>query len=272
MKLARTFRAPQSPLYASAYLLCGGSPTTVVATWNAVTNGAFQVTIDGTARSITGIDFSAATTMAEIAALIQTALRAVTSGSEVVIYDSTSTRFVIISGITTSSSAITKLTAGASGTDISGAGAGAFMDGDVGATGEVVVNASLGYQTLTNSFATLGEQFAIAHAGQLSIKFVHKAQASTQQVTAYLEVSDDSIGTAEASSNWHPIGVQDASGGATSVLTEEEYQYQLNVATDTADNFATPLRYTDVAQKARIRVKANVSAGFIKASVGLVEH
>lgn len=272
MKLARPLFFPERDKYASAYLLGGTSPTTVVATWNAVTNGGFRITIDGVARSITGLDFSLATTMAEIAAIIQVGIRALTTGSEVVIYDSTATRFVIISGITTSASAITKLTAAASGTDISGAGATAFMDGDVGATGEVVVDAALGYQTLTNDFATLGSQFAISHAGQMSLKLVHKAQASTQQVTAYMEVSDSPISTAEADSIWHPIGAQDASGGGTSLLTEEEYQYTLNVATGTSDNPSTPLRYTDTAVKARIRVKANVAAGRIKASNAIVEH
>lgn len=272
MKLARTFRAPQNTVYAPAYLLCGGSPTTVVATWSAVTNGAFQVTIDGTARSVTGIDFSAVTTMAEIASTIQTALRAVTSGSENVIWDATSSRFIVQSGSTASTSAITKLTAGASGTDISGAGATAFMDGDAGATGEVVVDASLGYQNLTQSFATLGEQFSIAHAGQMSLKMVHKAQATTQTMTYYMETSDDPISTTEANSIWHPIGAQDSAGGSPSVLTDEDYQVTTVAATATTDSPKVPLRYTDTAQKARIRVKGNVVAGRCKATLGLVEH
>lgn len=275
MKLARMFRSPESTLYASAYLLCGGSPTTVVATWNGVTDGAFQVTIDGVARSVTAIDFSSGvTTMALVASTIQTALRAVTSGSEQVIWDSVFGRFVIISGSTASTSAISKLTAGASGTDISGAGGTAFMDGDAGATGEEVVNAAQGYQTLTNVAATLQRQFPISHAGQMSLKMVHKAHATTNspKLTFFLEVSDDPMSTSEANSTWHPIGVQDSSGGSPSTLSEENYQYTGPAATSTSDYPIVPLRYTDTAQKARIRVLSNVSAGRVKGTMGYVEH
>jgi len=274
MKLARTLRTPSAQAYASAYLLGGTSATTVVATWNAVTDGAFQITIDGVAISVTGIDFTTPTTMALVAATIQTALRLATGGSEVVLFDTAFSRFVIISGKITSSSAISKLTAGASGTDISGAGATAFMDADAGASNEVVVDAALGYQTLTGSFATLGEQFTIAHAGQMSLKMVHKAQATTNSptVTYYMETSDDPIKTAETDSVWHPIGGQDSVGGSPSVLTNEDYQVTSAAATGTSDIPQVPLRYTDTAQKARVRIKSNVVSGRAKASFGIVEH
>lgn len=274
MKLARKVPIVSPQAYSAAYLLCGSSPTTTIGTWTAVTDGEFTVTIDGTSYDITGIDFSSGvTTLADVASTVQTAIRAATSGSEVVRYDTGSTRFVIISGSTESTSQVSVLSAvsGGGGTDISGAGT-AFLDGDSGAADESAVAAELGYQTLTSSYATIGQQFSVAHAGQLSVKPIHKATASGEQVSLYVEVSDDPIGTAEASSDWHRIGIQESSGGSSADITESEYEYDLNAATDANDNPAVPLRYTTVSQKARIRAKSTIDGGLIRGTTALVEH
>lgn len=268
-KLASVFRAPDNKAtYAPAYLTCGTSPTTVVATWAAVTNGAFQVTIDGVARSVTGIDFSTAVTMADVASLIQTALRAVTGGSELVVW--TGAIFVVYSGITTSSSSISKLTAGASGTDISGAGATAFMDGDAGATGEVVVNAALGYANITStSFFTLYMPFSVAHAGRVSVKARYLPQASGQTMTYKVDVTDDDFSVAEADALWHNMGAQDNPGGTTATLTQENFQYPLT-SSGTSEETMVPLTFDDIiAQRARIQIKGSVPMGRVRFSVGL---
>ncbi len=123
--------------YTPAYLTGGNAPETTIAIWDSVSDGAFQITIDGVARSITGLNFNspAVTSMAEVAAVIQAGIRAVTSSTETCTWSGT--EFVISSVNTTASSAITVTTAGASGTDISGAGAGAYMDCDGGSTAAV---------------------------------------------------------------------------------------------------------------------------------------
>lgn len=272
MKLARVYRTPLPNAYAEGYLRGGTGATTVAGTFAAVSDGEFTISIDGTAYDITAIDFTGLGTMALVAAAIQTAIRAAAGGAEIVEF--LTDHFVIISGITGSTSAVSKATAvsGGSGTDISGAGATPFMDCDAGATGEIVVAAEAGYQTLTTSARTLGKQFSIAHAGQLSLKPVHKAYAAGETPTVYIEVSDDPIGTAEASSLWHPIGVQESPGGAVAEIQESEYQYDLNISTTTTDETATPLRYTAVSQKARVRAFSDFPQGRIKVSVGLVEH
>jgi hypothetical protein len=126
----QSFKGQLGFLYTPAFLTCGSSPTTAVATWEAVTDGAFQLTIDGTARSITALDFTNVGSLDQVASVIQAGIRTVTSGLEEVEWNGTA--FLIKSGATTSSSAMTVLTAGASGTDISGAGATAFLDGDTG--------------------------------------------------------------------------------------------------------------------------------------------
>lgn len=272
MKLARALQHPERDVYASAFLRGGTSATAVFGTWGSVTDGEFAISIDGVAYDVTGIDFTGVADMDDVAAQIQSSLRAATGGSEVVVWETD--HFVIISGVTTSSSAVSKAStvSGGSGTDISGAGGTAYMDADAGASDEEVGAAALGYQTLTTSFSTLGRQFSIAHAGQMSLKMVHKARASGKTMTYYIEVSDDKIDVAEGSSTWHPIGAQDNAGGSPAVLTDEDYQITTPSSADTSDDERVPLRYTDTAMKARILVKGSEYGGRCKSTLALVEH
>lgn len=124
--------------YTPAYLTGGNAPETTIAIWDSVSDGEFAITIDGVAREITGLDFTTpVTTMADVAAIIQAGIRSVTSSTETCTWSGT--EFVITSADTTASSAITKTStvAAPAGTDISGAGAGAYMDCDAGSTAAV---------------------------------------------------------------------------------------------------------------------------------------
>ena len=116
-----------------ATLTGGTNALATVADWKLVTDGEFSITIDGVARDITGIDFSGCGDMIQVASTLQTAIRAVTSGSEIVDWDTD--HFIIKSeDWTTVASAITETStygAGA-GTDISGAGASNYLDCDSG--------------------------------------------------------------------------------------------------------------------------------------------
>lgn len=117
-------------IYTPAFLTGGTSATTVVATWNAVTNGTFNITINGVARSVTWLNFSTDTTTAQIASRIQTAIRALTSSTETVVFSTN--QFIISSVNTTLSSAITVTSAQGTGTDISWVGGTAFLDAETG--------------------------------------------------------------------------------------------------------------------------------------------
>jgi len=123
-------------VYTPAYAFCGSGATQLVATWAGTTNASFRVTVDGTVRDVTALDFTGITSMTGAAAKMQTALRAVTSREETITWtaDGTSTGFTVTSANTTSGSAISLLSAvgAGTGTDISGAGATAYMDCDSG--------------------------------------------------------------------------------------------------------------------------------------------
>lgn len=123
--------------YDPAQLFGGTGATTNIATWQAVTDGSFTITIDDTEYDITGLDFSTVTDMIDVSAIIQAGIRAATSAEENVLFNVD--QFVIMSADTTIGSYVSKASAQGAGTDISGAGATAFMDCDAGAANEYLV-------------------------------------------------------------------------------------------------------------------------------------
>ena len=99
-----------------------------------MSDGSFRITIDGTAYNVDAIDFTTlggGDAMSDCATIIQTALRAATSGTETVAWSTD--HFVITSAITTSTSQVSVATTstGTVGTDVSGE-ATAWMDCESG--------------------------------------------------------------------------------------------------------------------------------------------
>lgn len=91
-----------------------------LAVWNGISNGGFDVTIDGALKQVTAVNLSAAVSLNNIASLIQTRLQVVASGATCTF---NGTRFIIRSGTTGPSSTIsyTTIPTGAGGpADISG--------------------------------------------------------------------------------------------------------------------------------------------------------
>ena len=118
-------------VYTPAYLT--GDTPSALAVFDSVNDGSFRATdIDGTAYNVDAIDLTSATTEAEVATLLQTALRAATGGSETVAYSGGF--YVFTSGDTTSSSNFAVLTTstGTVGTDLSGAGGTPYLNADSG--------------------------------------------------------------------------------------------------------------------------------------------
>jgi len=128
MQSKNTIKAPAT--YTPALLTGGTNATSVIGTWNAVTDGSVRITIDGTQRDVSGLDFNADADMDAVAATIQAGIRAATSSTETVVWSTN--KFIVSSVNTTATSAITVASSAGVGTDISGAGATNFMDCDTG--------------------------------------------------------------------------------------------------------------------------------------------
>lgn len=101
----------------SGQLFCGplSSANSLLSAWTTITNGSFKVQVDGgSLQSILSLNFSAALSLSGVAGIITAAITGATCT-----YDAVNNRFVFTSGTTGATSAVSFLTAGASGTDIS---------------------------------------------------------------------------------------------------------------------------------------------------------
>ena len=87
--------------------------TVTLDTLKAITNGAFGIKVDGNTKTLTGLDFSSATSFGDVATVITTGLT-----GAVCSYDSVQKKFVITSATTGATSIIDYGTAPASGTDL----------------------------------------------------------------------------------------------------------------------------------------------------------
>jgi Protein of unknown function (DUF3383) len=102
----------------SAYLR-GFTVSAVAAGYAAILDGAFDISIDGVNRQISGLDFTGVTTMAMVAAVIQARLQAALAATTCV-WDATNARFVVTSPTNGQTSAVLGAVAPtAIGTDVS---------------------------------------------------------------------------------------------------------------------------------------------------------
>ncbi len=79
----------------SGYLR-GFTVSATVGDYTAIDDGAFGVSLDGTVRQVTGLDFTSASTMAAVAAIIQTRLQAALAAVKCA-WDAVNARFVVTS-------------------------------------------------------------------------------------------------------------------------------------------------------------------------------
>jgi hypothetical protein len=84
--------------------------------WQAITNGAFKISLDGVEKSLSAMDFSGAANLNAVAAVIQAKLTLAAAGATIV-FDGN--RFVVKSATTGATSTVDYAVAPAAGTDIS---------------------------------------------------------------------------------------------------------------------------------------------------------
>lgn len=110
-------------LTATAPYIRSTQSLTALATLKAITDGSAQISMGGVIYELTSLDFSSATSYADIASTLQTAIQANTAGgtlwtSATVSYNATYSSFVLTGG-ETGTNTIDYAIAGSSGTDIS---------------------------------------------------------------------------------------------------------------------------------------------------------
>jgi hypothetical protein len=144
VKIGRLFTGVQ------AGYLKGGAVSSTVGTYTGVSNGGFDITINGVLKQLTGIDLSGAASMAAVAADLQTALAAAVA-STTCVWNATLSCFIITSPTTGTSSSIgyaTAPTGGGSPTDMSA------LLGLTGVTGALAVT-GIAAETTTSGLNAL---------------------------------------------------------------------------------------------------------------------
>ena len=173
-----------NPALTGAYMVCGANGGNLAA-WQAVGDGSFKISVDGTELDITGLVFTAVVALTDIPGIINTAL----AGKARCIYDALADVFTFESttqGLPNSS--ITVLTAGSAGTDISGTG---FLNGltTVGtvtaATGEVTASLPAGIY--------MGEELTAAAIVAADITDVHLLIGKDKMIDEDMIVLENSL-------------------------------------------------------------------------------
>lgn len=112
---------------APPYIFPIKSNGTVLANWTSITAGSFVLTMGGVTFTLSALDFSAAASLADVATVLQTAIRAETGGGAVwtsatVVYSSSYQGFILTGGATDVATNPVIVSIGGSGTDITPAG------------------------------------------------------------------------------------------------------------------------------------------------------
>ena len=219
---------------ASAGQLFGGSLSATqqtIATWQAVTNGGFHITVDGGgAQSIVGLDFSGAANLNAVAVIIQAAITGATC-----VWNAVYSRFEITSDTTGASSTVSFLTTPASGTDISGmmlctaASSGAYV-----ANGIVAETALAAVELFDSSYGQAWFALVVLTASDSD----HTA------IAAYIE----------AANNYHFYGVTTEEAGVLNPADTSDVAYLLKTAgvNRTAVQYSSSNAFAVVSMLARI--------------------
>ena len=106
---------------AAAARIYGATKTFAVSQFTSITTGSFKLTLGAYTADVTTLNFSAATTLSNVASILQTAIRAITAGGSdwtaaSVTYNATAQRFELVGGVVGAEAVATA--AAATGVDI----------------------------------------------------------------------------------------------------------------------------------------------------------
>lgn len=113
-----------APFIATACSIISTITPASLATYQAITNGSMIISMGGTSYTLSSLDFSGATSRADVAGVIETAIQANTAGGDLytnasVTFNATQQAFILTGGAT-GDNVIAYATSAGSGTDISG--------------------------------------------------------------------------------------------------------------------------------------------------------
>lgn len=179
-----------------------------IAAWTSINNGTFDISIDGSPQSLTGLNFSAQTNLNGVASVINGALSGATC-----VYNSTYRRFEFTSATSGVGSTVSFLTPEGTGTDISGMLAG--LSSDSGAYVADGIDAETPVEAVAAFDAQFGQTWYATMFADVSL-----TNDQHLEVGAYIE----------ASNNKHLYGVTTQEGGVLSSVSTNDIAYLMSQA------------------------------------------
>lgn len=221
---------------ASSGQLIGGpvSPTNqLIATWDAISTGSMRVTVDNGVETLSGLDFTGASTLQGVASVINLQMT-----GAVMVYDSVNNRFVITSNSTGTGSTVSFVSATGSGTDISGMLAMQNVTGN----GAYVAN-GIAAETALQAVVVMDNRFASQWYG---LFIIGASDPDHMAVAAYIE-GDQSVAP-------HFYGVNTQEGGVLVSTDTSDIAYALQQLgyTHSAVQYSSSSFYAAVSMLARI--------------------
>lgn len=178
---------------ATSGILHGGILTTAqqaLANFTAIINGGMKITIDGTQKSLTALNFSGAANLNGVASIVTTAL----AGAGTVTWNATYGRFEVTSATTGATSTVSQATAPTSGTDVSGLLGLATGSAVAGIAAESMLSAVTTLANMSNDWYGLNvaasgiqDSDRLAVAGFIEGASVSRIYGITTQNTAVLD-------------------------------------------------------------------------------------
>lgn len=226
---------------AAGQLVGGGlsAANTLIGAWTGITNGCLKLAVDGGAVTlVSALTFAAQTNLNGVAAIIQTGIQALGGAfaAATCVYNSTFNRFVITSGTTGATSAVSLVTPGTGGTDIS-----AQMSGTM-ATGAYVAN-GVAAETALAAVVLFDTQFP----GQWYGLFIPDAlDTDHTAVASYVE------GTTVNSPHFYGVNTSETQVLAAGDTTHIGYLLQQLAVTHTAWQYSSQSNYAIMSLLARI--------------------
>jgi hypothetical protein len=166
------------PASATAPLIYGLAGAQTYTSYTGITAGSFTLTMGASTYTLTGLNFSAATSLANVASVVQTAIRAQTGGGTnwtgaTVTWDATRQAFELVGG-TTGTAAIS-VVAGTGGSDVAGQ-LGWLSSSTIFSAGAGALSIT---QLLTNSTATNNNYGSFAFLATLGLTLAQVTEAAT---------------------------------------------------------------------------------------------
>ncbi len=188
------------------YVIGTGIVEQDMAVWNAISDGAFKVSIDGVENTISACDTSGAADLDAVAVILQARIRIPAAGGftlALCTYDSVTKAFTITSGVAGAASSVSDLSVAGSGTEINviaGLDTGFNVSGDaattlvvLGITQRTLISESVSVSDSASVATKEGEVGAVVREG--TIKVLAKETAADRGDVYY----DDATGEIYAS-------------------------------------------------------------------------